>query len=73
MKDKSLLYGGTGFLVGLVVGAGVGWATAPHSGARTRRRLTAVAEDVKERMAEIARNAYDATHRIAERGKRLVA
>ncbi|ALA60268.1 YtxH domain-containing protein [Nitrospira moscoviensis] len=73
MNDKSIFYGGLGFVAGLVVGAGVGLVTAPHSGARTRRHLKVFAEDVKERIAELSQEARDMTHRVAERGKRLVA
>lgn len=73
MNEKNMVYGSTGFLVGLVVGAGVGLVTAPHSGARTRRRLKVFAEDMKAGIAEAAQQARDATYRFAEQRKRLMA
>lgn len=73
MNGKHIMYGGVGFVAGLVVGTGVGLVTAPHSGARTRRRLKVLAQDLTERLAELTDEAREVTHRVAEQGKRLVA
>lgn len=72
MKDTVVL-GGTTFLAGLMIGAGVGLVVAPHSGARTRRHMRVLAEDMKDRLSELSQDLRDATHRIAERSRRLVA
>jgi len=73
MNEKNMLYGGLGFVAGLVVGAGLGLVTAPHSGARTRRHLKVFAEDLKERIGQLSQEAREMTHQVAEQGKRLVA
>lgn len=73
MNDKRLLYGGLGFMAGLVVGTGVGLVTAPYSGARTRRHLKVLAQDLTEQLAALSEEARGVTHRVVEQGKRLVA
>jgi len=65
--------GGVMFLTGLMIGAGTGFLLAPESGARTRRRLSAMAEDLGERVSDIAADARWKVDRVIERGKRLVA
>lgn len=65
--------GGVMFLTGLMIGAGTGFLLAPESGARTRRRLSAMAEDLGERVGDIAADARWKVDRVIERGKRLVA
>ena len=53
--------------------SGTGFLLAPESGARTRRRLRAMAEDLGERVGDIAADARWKVDRAIERGKRLVA
>ena len=65
--------GGVMLLTGLMIGAGTGFLLAPESGARTRRRLSAMAEDLGERVGDIAADARWKVDRVIERGKRLVA
>ncbi len=52
-NTQSLTVGATALVIGLCVGAGTGILFAPHSGARTRRRLRSFAEDMVEDSAEI--------------------
>jgi gas vesicle protein len=61
------------FLTGLVVGVGTGFLLAPQSGARTRRQLRGLAEDLGERATEMAGDARETVERVIERGKQLVA
>ncbi len=65
--------GGMIFLTGLLVGVGTGVLLAPQSGARTRRQLRCLAEDVAERATEMAGDARDSVERVIEQGKQLVA
>lgn len=46
-RMHTVVKGGFMFLTGLMVGAGAGFLLAPESGVRTRRRLSAMAEDRK--------------------------
>lgn len=78
MEDdaKLLIIGGLAFATGLLVGVGAGMLIAPQSGARTRRQITNMVEDLKEdatHLAEDARDAMgDALGGVVERGKRFV-
>ncbi len=72
-RMHTVVKGGFMFLTGLMVGAGTGFLLAPESGARTRRRLRAMAEDLGERVGDIAADARWKVDRAIERGKRLVA
>lgn len=63
---------GLSFLTGLVVGGAAGVLYAPQSGARTRRRLSTMADDVRERAGEVAEDAAGAVEKMVERGRRLV-
>jgi hypothetical protein len=45
--------GGLLLLGGIVMGAAVGFLTAPRSGERTRRQLARMGEDLKEQAAEV--------------------
>ena len=78
MEDdaKLLIIGGLAFATGLLVGVGAGMLIAPQSGARTRRQIGSLVEDLKEdasQFAEEAREAVgDAIDGVVERGKRLV-
>lgn len=62
---RSLIVGATALVTGLCVGVGASVLFAPYSGARTRRHLRGIAEDVVEDRAE-------AVDKIIERGKRLM-
>ena len=46
----------TGLLLGSVVGATVGWLSAPASGEETRRRIRGEVMGVRERAKSAARN-----------------
>lgn len=72
-RMHTVVKGGLMFLTGLMVGAGTGLLLAPESGARTRRRLINMAEDLGERAGDIAADARWKVNRAIERGKRLVA
>jgi gas vesicle protein len=64
-NSRSLIVGATALVTGLCVGVGTGVLFAPHSGARTRRRLRNFAEDMVEDTAE-------AVDKVIERGRRLI-
>lgn len=66
--DRRLL-----LLTGIVVGAGAGVLLAPASGARTRRRLGVMVEDLREKGGEIAADARWHLDRVIERGNGWVA
>ncbi len=70
---QGALIGGMTFVAGLLVGTGVGIIVAPQSGARTRRHLRMLAEDMKDRAGELGDDLREATHRMVERSRRLVA
>jgi gas vesicle protein len=63
---------GLSFLTGCLVGGAVGLLYAPQSGARTRRQLTNVVEDVKECAGEMVEDATGTVQRAVEHGCRLV-
>jgi len=65
-NTQYLTLGATALAIGLCVGVGTGILFAPHSGARTRRRLRSFAEDMAEDTAE-------AVDGVMERGRRLMA
>ena len=69
-------YGMTGlglsFLTGCVVGGITGLLAAPESGARTRRRLSNYAADVREKAGEAREDASTAIHKVIEQGRTLV-
>ena len=58
--------GATAFVIGLCVGIGTGILFAPHSGARTRRRIRSFAEDMVEDTADVVDGVID-------RGRHLMA
>ncbi len=64
-NSRSLIVGATALVTGLCVGVGTGVLFAPHSGARTRRRLRSFAEDMVEDTAE-------AVDKVIDRGRRLM-
>jgi gas vesicle protein len=68
IRDSRLAFLG-GSLLGLAVGAALGILFAPARGSRTRRQLTRRAEEVGERVTELADDAKDAL----ERGRRRFA
>lgn len=78
MDDEArfLVIGGLAFATGLLVGVGTGLLLAPQSGARTRRQLSNLAEDVREEAAAAAQDTKEALHDtidgVIERGKRFV-
>jgi gas vesicle protein len=62
----------TTFFVGLVAGIGTGILLAPQSGARTRRQLGNLAEDLEEQTSHILGEAKDSLKRVIRQGKHLV-
>lgn len=62
---RSIVLGSSAFLAGFLLGLGMGILLAPQSGARTRRHLRTIAEDLVE-------DAKDAFEDVMERGRRLV-
>ena len=56
----------TGILVGGVVGATVGWLTAPASGAETRRRLRGEVMDAREKAKTAAGNIESQARELVE-------
>lgn len=72
-RMSAVVKGGFLFLTGMAVGAGTGFLFAPASGTRTRRRLMTMAEDLGERVNEVATDARWRVDRVIERGTRLVA
>ncbi|TKS59512.1 MAG: hypothetical protein EWM72_02080 [Nitrospira sp.] len=75
MNDKmyGAVTGGLVFLFGMIVGAGAGLLLAPASGAGTRRRLRAMAEDLGEEIGDIATDACLKVDQVIERGRQMVA
>ncbi|HXV67606.1 MAG TPA: YtxH domain-containing protein [Nitrospira sp.] len=65
--------GGLLFVAGVIVGGGAGLLLAPASGARIRRRLTAVAQDLGEEIGNLAADARTKINQVIERGRRLAA
>lgn len=61
------------FLSGMIIGGGAGLLLAPTSGARTRRHLTAVANDLGEGIDGLAADACSKINQVMERGKRVAA
>jgi gas vesicle protein len=61
------------FVAGLVAGIGAGILLAPQSGARTRRQLHNLAEDLGERTNYILDDAKTSIGKVIEHGKRLVS
>lgn len=64
---------GLSLLTGLLVGGTAGVLYAPQSGARTRRQLANLAEDVRERAGQLTEETTEAIEKLVERGRRFVA
>ena len=60
---------GLSFLVGCVVGGVAGLLIAPQSGARTRRQLAYLADDVRERAEEATDDTAAAIQRVVKKGR----
>lgn len=72
MNGRNLLVQmGFSMLTGLLIGGIAGVLYAPQSGARTRRQLSNFAEDLRERVGEIAEDATEAIEKTVEKGRRL--
>lgn len=59
-------------LAGLGLGAGIALLFAPQSGRETRRRLTRMAEDSRDRLTESGQEILDKSKQVIERGKAVV-
>jgi len=64
---------GLSLLTGILVGGTAGVLYAPQSGARTRRQLANLAEDVRERAGQITEETAEAIEKLVERSRRFVA
>ncbi|HLF73925.1 MAG TPA: YtxH domain-containing protein [Anaerolineales bacterium] len=56
----------TGFLVGGVIGATVGWLTAPAAGAETRRRLSGEVMSARDKAKTATGNVESRARELAE-------
>ncbi len=63
---------GFSLLTGLLIGGIAGLLYAPQSGARTRRQLANMADDLRERAGEVAEDATGAVNKIVDNGRRFV-
>lgn len=70
---RCAVFTGIAFLVGAILGTGLGLLIAPQSGTRTRRQLRNMVEDAGERVSELAEDAKETVSDIVERGKKLVS
>ncbi len=61
------------FLTGVLAGGVAGLLYAPQSGARTRRRIRSLVEDVKERVGVFEDDAKGVVGSLVGRGRRLVS
>jgi gas vesicle protein len=61
------------FFAGLVAGIGAGILLAPQSGARTRRQLHNLAEDLGAQTSYMLGDAKTSIGKVLEHGKRLVS
>lgn len=64
--------GTTAFFAGLVAGIGTGLLLASQSGARTRRQLHSLAQDVQEETNHILSDARTSIGRAIEHGRSVV-
>jgi gas vesicle protein len=69
---RFVIFGGLALITGIVLGTGLGMLLAPQSGARTRRQLRNMVEDVTERAGEFADDAKDTMNDVVERGRKFV-
>jgi gas vesicle protein len=69
---RSTLMSTTTFFVGLMAGIGTGILLAPQSGARTRRQLGNLAEDLEEQTSHFLGDAKDSLKKVIRQGKHLV-
>jgi len=63
----------TTFTVGLISGISAGILLAPQSGARTRRQLRHLAQDLEEQTNQLIGDAKASIGNAVERGMRLIA
>jgi len=70
---RCLWTGTSTFVAGLVAGIGAGILLAPQSGARTRRQLHNLAEDLGEQTNYILDDAKTSIGKVIEHGKHLVS
>ncbi len=75
-EARFFIIGGLAFATGLLVGVGAGLLMAPQSGARTRRQIGNLVEDIREDATNVAKDTKgaveDVLDGVIERGKRLV-
>lgn len=72
-ETKCLWTSTSTFFAGLVAGIGAGILLAPQSGARTRRQLHNMAEDLGEQTSYMLGDAKTSIGKVIEHGKRLVS
>ncbi len=73
MNRNGIAMVGLTFLTGFLAGGAAGLLYAPQSGARMRRQIGSLTEDVKERASVLAEDAKGAMDSMVERGRRLVS
>lgn len=75
-EARFFLIGALAFATGLLVGVGAGLLMAPQSGARTRRHISGLVDELKDDAADFAKEAKDvvegALDGVIEKGKRFV-
>ena len=59
-------------LAGLGLGAGIALLFAPQSGRETRRRLTRMAEDSRDRLTESGQEILDKSREVIGKGKQVI-
>jgi gas vesicle protein len=72
-ESKCLWMSTSTFFAGFVAGIGAGILLAPQSGARTRRQLHNMAEDLGEQTSYMLGDAKTSIGKVLEHGKRLVS
>lgn len=70
---RGTLMSTTTFFVGLVAGIGTGFLLAPQSGARTRRQLGNLAEDLEEQTSHILGDAKESLKKVIRHNKHIVS
>jgi len=71
-RQNGMMGLGLSFVAGCIVGGVAGLLAAPQSGSRTRRQLSNLAEDVREKAGEVKNDALAAVDRTLEQSRSLV-
>ena len=71
-KQNGMMGLGLSFVTGCIVGGIAGLLAAPQSGSRTRRQLSSLAEDVREKAGEVKHDALAAVDKTLEQSRSFV-